>query len=294
MDTKQIKLSLLILFGLVVLSYGFLIYAQENTATTSNVFTNTSAVNSDSNLTKSVAKQVSALIQNASGDNPEISLEQVRSLIDDSLNQAATAEDILQIDTSQLKINKQNYNNLSSAKAKAKMKEGFTKYLASLFYIFSSNSPQPITSSKDVASVISLMTNSMVSAVSRENLNSISELSASGKRISEQLKDVEIPEKMVDLHIKAMLYAKRAEALNSLLAPNPDDPLKELSNLAQVEGFVESLAAFADEINVKMDEYEVNFIDPEVQDNLKKIGVPDLTNNDNTENLLNTQNDSAQ
>lgn len=292
MDTKQIKLSLLILFGLVVLSYGFLIYAQENTATTSNVFTNTSAVNSDSNLTKSVAKQVSALIQNASGDNPEISLEQVRSLIDDSLNQAATAEDILQIDTSQLKINKQNYNNLSSAKAK--MKEGFTKYLASLFYIFSSNSPQPITSSKDVASVISLMTNSMVSAVSQENLNSISELSASGKRISEQLKDVEIPEKMVDLHIKAMLYAKRAEALNSLLAPNPDDPLKELSNLAQVEGFVESLAAFADEINVKMDEYEVNFIDPEVQDNLKKIGVPDLTNNDNTENLLNTQNDSAQ
>jgi len=291
MSIKQIKLSLLILLGLIVSSYGFLIYAQENTATTGNVFTGESTATPDSNMTKDVARQVSTLMQNASGDNPEISMEQVRSLIDASLNQTSAADDISKIDTSQLKINKQNYNKLSSIKAKAKMKEDFTKYIASIFYIFSSNSPQPITSSKDISSVISSMTNSIASAVSQENLNPISELSASGKRISEQLKDVEIPEKMIDLHVKAIVYAKHAENLNELLAPNPDDPLRELSNLGQLGGFIESLAAFSDEINSKMDEYGIDFADQEIQTGLKKVGVPDLINNTDTEILSNTQNE---
>jgi hypothetical protein len=56
-------------------------------------------------------------------------------------------------------------------------------------------------------------------------------LSQTGEKTLDQLKYIEVPEEMVPLHTKGMVFAKYAMQLKDSVAPDPEDPLGEIVNL---------------------------------------------------------------
>lgn len=277
MKIESIKSSLLILVMLVVASFAFLAVAEENATSTASVFAKKETVSSD-NLTQNMAQKIIEATNNADSENPGVSTDQLQSIIEAAIDQNADNNDVSSdVDMSQLKIKKQNYSGFSSKKAKEKEKEDFIKYIASLYYVFSSNSPQPITSSSDISKAITSTTESIIYAISKESPQAVRDLSASGEKISEQLRSLEVPEKLVDLHVKAIVYAENTATLQKYIAPATNDPVKKLVNLGKLQGFIESLSSFSEEVNSRMDEYGVTYEDPEIKNKLDKLGLPELT-----------------
>lgn len=107
--------------------------------------------------------------------------------------------------------------------------------------------------------------------------SSLEDLKKSGEKMLEQLKEVEVPEEMVDTHMKAMSYALYSQQLEELIKPNADDPLKDLSNFSKIQSFIDSLSQFSDDIQTKFNEYDVKYDD--VKDKLKDYGI-DVPQND--------------
>jgi len=319
MKNKNIKLTFLLLGGLIISSFAFFVSAQQNSNTNNNVFLDSdqdglsdqeekaygtdpynadtdsdsysdgteiktgydplkpapgdkiikeespiakpATVSNQENLTTKISSQVAAVIDNPTGDKA-VTIDEVQGILDNALNPQDTEVVLPEISKDDFKIIKQDYKKLSAEKRKEKMKEDFISYATALSYIFSTNSPKPITSSSDLTSVLNYFGQQIVSAISTRNPAVLKSLSQSGERMLEQMKEVEVPEDLVDLHIKGTQFAKYAMQLQTSLAPNEEDPFTDILNLSRVQSLVSVTENFAFELGSKLTEYGFSLDEP--------------------------------
>lgn len=274
MKTKHIKLSLLILTGLVILSYGFLISAQEGFNSTANVFTPAAKQDAptDLNLTKDVARKLSALTTSSDPADQQISLESLQKSIDASLNQKFSETDLPEISSDSIKIKKQKYKGTAD-QIKAKKKEDFANYMVAVYYVLSSNSPKPITSNSDVISTFNSLVFDIATSIGSRQSSALDEIQKSGEKMFTQLQDIEVPEDLIDLHLKGLKFAQYTMSIKNDVASNDADPLLDLSNLARMESFVGTLSGFFEEAQNKFTEYGINYDDLLMQ-KINMLGAP--------------------
>lgn len=282
MNAKQIKLSLLILFGLIVLSYGFLIYAQENSDSSTNILSPTTS-DSTPNLTKEVAQKISAITANANTDS-EVTVDEIKNIVDSSLAAQNTEVSLPNISLDEIKIKKQDYSKYSEAVAKEKEKNDAIVYTAGLFYIFNSNSTKPVNSISEMPTFFTSLANVVIPVITTGDTSSLDSLADSSKKISEQLGDIEVPEKFVDTHIKLMQFTQYATTIKTMLASqNSDDPLKALSNLSKFSGILESALNFSTEAAQLFKDY-IPENDPLMASQLEKYGIATDTDTETAAN----------
>ncbi len=234
-----------------------------------NTTTNASASQDSTNLTMTVAKKISGLTtQQADPSNPQVSSDQIQTIVDEALTSQNQNVDLPQIDKSTIHIKKQDY---PKSQREAKKKEDFSEYIAKVFYIFTSNSPLPITSSSDITSAMTQVVQQIISSLSTQNSSSLNSLSTSGETILKQLGEMEVPEDLVDLHIKAMQYATYSASLKDMVNTDQTDPLASVVNFSKIGAFVQSLSSFSSDAQSKLDEYDVDYSD--IQDKVKSLGV---------------------
>jgi len=228
------------------------------------------------NLTKTVAQKISTMASQSGSNGQSISVSDVQQLVDDTINNSKdSANNLPPIDPSEIKIKKNTYKNLSPEKAKQQQKEDFAKYITSVSYILASNSPRPITSSTDVTSVMTSVIQSISTSISKQSSTYVNDLTGNAEKTLEQLKDIEVPEEFVDIHTKALQFAKYSVSLKDALNSTPDDPLSDLANLSKIEGFAESLDSFMTETQTKLDEYGLTY-DDTVKKAMQSAGLPVL------------------
>ncbi|MFA6383615.1 MAG: hypothetical protein WCX17_04310 [Parcubacteria group bacterium] len=274
MKTKNFKLSLLVLTGLVILSYGFLISAQEGFNSTSNVLTNTTnnADQTSNNLTKQVAQKLSTIATNSDPASQQISLETLQKNINESVSETFSESDLPKISPDSIKIKKQDYKG-TSEQIKAKKKEDVVNYMIAIYYILSSNSPKPITSNSDVLATFNSLIFDVVSSIGTRQSAALDHIQKSGEKMLAQMQDIEVPEELIDLHIKGLKFAQYAMSIKSTISPNTDDALLDLSNLAKLEGFVEAISSFFGEAQNKFTEYGIDYDDLMMQ-KINNLGAP--------------------
>lgn len=197
-------------------------------------------------------------------------MEDLQNLISPAL-EGQMQTTLPEISRDEITIKEQNYGNLSEEKAKEQRGEDFYDYIASVLYIFASNSPKPITSSNDISSVISQISQQIITAVGSRNAEALADLSKSGEEILKQMKAMEVPEDLVDIHIKAMQYAMYAQSLKDFISPSAEDPLKDIANLAQVGALAQNLMSFSSDIQEKMSQYNIDY--SKVQEKVNAFGV---------------------
>ena len=232
----------------------------ENTAISSALLKGGIASPGGENMTEEVINKLSALVDGSSPEGgQEVSLEDLQDIIEETLNSKVTETTLPQINEDEIKIKKQNYAKLSSEKRKAQEKEDFTKYAAAVTYILSSNSPSPITSESDLKSATGSIAQKIISALTTRNPAILEDISKSGEKTLAQMKDVEVPESLVDLHVKGLAFAKYALTLKDSVTPNLADPVSDLVKFSQMQSFMETLNSFGSEIQDKATRYGIVF-----------------------------------
>lgn len=224
------------------------------------------------NLTAELAQKISDIIVNAGADNQNITLDQVQDLIADAANAEVAPDELPKITIDNIKIKKQDYGNLSAEKSEAKKKEDFTSYIAGLSYVFSSNSPTPITSDTDISKLSSSFTTQMVAAITTGNLSSAQEIIASEEKILQQMQGLEVPEDLVDLHIKGLQLAEYASEMKEKIMPNENDPVSTITNYSKIQNLIDLMSAYAGDVQAKFSQYGLAY-DDAIQGKLKDFGV---------------------
>lgn len=225
------------------------------------------------NLTRAVAKKISNITESSNPEDQEISLEEVQSLMEESLlNTQSSSEELPDVDPKEILIKEQNYSQYSPEAAKKKKTEDFLDYVISIYYILSSNSPQPITSGSDITGLAGSLSSQITSAVVTRNPKALEDLSVAGEKILDQMKDVEVPQDLVETHIKGLRFAKYAILLRDSLSPKEGDPLSDIADLSKIQGFLENLISFSENVQKKFNEYDWEYND-ELKTRLKDYGL---------------------
>ncbi len=251
---------------------------QEETATVSAPApTVLGATTDEDNLTQKVSEKMTALIeekQNAGTDpttEPAISVADVQDAINEVMDQNLKEITLPEVSIKDIKIKEQNYSKLDAEEAKSKKREDFANYASSIFYIFSSNSPQPITSGSDINKFAQYFQEVLGSAITSRSASSLDDLEKSGDNMVEQLKNIEVPVEVADLHLQALRYALGAKEMKTLINPSVNDPLKDAANLTQFSNFMNESTLFFEEMGQKLEEY--GLADDEMAERLKTLGV---------------------
>ena len=250
--------------------------ASTATATATDTGQTDTAVASNGNLTEQVAQKITELSTKTTSDDQQISMDEITSLVDQSMSGTGTVITLPEISPDDIKVKKQNYSKLSDKEATAKKKEDLMNYTVAIYYILSSNSPEPITSTNDITSISGAITQNIISAMDSRDTKSLEKLSTSGEKMLEQMKQVEVPEELVSIHTKAMSYALYAKELKNSITPKTDDPLGDIANMTKVSGLLSSLASFSTEIGDKFNEYGLTY-DDAMQKKLEELGASSIT-----------------
>lgn len=259
---------------------------QEETATVSAPApTVLGATTDEDNLTQKVSEKVAELMeeqQTFAADNTTLtddststgtlSAEDLQSAIDEIISQNVTEDPLPEISASDIKIKKQDYDKLSDEEKADRKKEDFAVYVASMFYIFSSNSPTPITSGNDFSKISSTIQNQIVQAISSRDSSLLNDWAESGKNMLEQMKEVEVPEELADTHIHALRMALYAENAKSYINSSSNDPILDITKLTKLGNFVNEAQVFFDETSTKLKEYGITY-DDDLKQRLKTQGV---------------------
>ncbi|MFA7319288.1 MAG: hypothetical protein WC022_01690 [Parcubacteria group bacterium] len=220
------------------------------------------------NMTAQLAQKISGLAKKTDPNNPQTSSDEIQKIVNDALDSKDTSVTLPQIDPATIHTKKQNY---SKSTAEEKKKEDFFDYITSVIYIFTSNSSVPITSASDITSAASQTAQQILYSLSSQDPTALNNLSTSGEAILGQLQEMEVPEDLVDLHIKAMQYATYAKDLKDSIKANPNDPMANIVNYSKIGAFIQSLSSFASDAQGELDKYDVSYDD--IQARAKSMGI---------------------
>jgi hypothetical protein len=218
----------------------------------------TAAVQDEENVTDEVAAKIDKLM-NEKGDSEDktVLMSDVQSLVEETIK--TKTEDVVlpEISADEIKIKEQDYAKLSPEEQTQKKKEDFLNYATAATYIISSNSPTPVTSADDLTSITSSFAQQISSALNSQSPKVLDDLSQTGEKTLDQLKYIEVPEEMVPLHTKGLMFSKYALQLKDNIAPDPEDPLGEIVNFSKMQGLAESFLVFSLELQSKASQYGV-------------------------------------
>ncbi|EKE18586.1 MAG: hypothetical protein ACD_9C00289G0002 [uncultured bacterium] len=190
------------------------------------------------------------------GDEP-ITTDDIKGFVETEISSKMgdqiTFETLPEIDTAQIKVLKQDYAHLSEANKKAALRKDFNKYLEQVLYLLISNSPNTISSKSDLATQNEEFFRHM-SDLSSPNAD-LTYFKDLGNRVEitiPQMNNIEVPETMIDLHVKFLRLAKGLLTLRDVPNNNNNDPLGRMLVLAKAKDFI---ALYSDFFTIAFQDY---------------------------------------
>lgn len=225
---------------------------------TSTPRTSTSQTGSE-NLTEKVSSEIAGMLQNTNKNGQAVSLEDINTSVDKVLS-GNTEEIILpEIDIKNIKIKKLP-KNLSDKKKLEQEKKDALEYLTVLSYLVANNSPKTFQTQNDFSTILNNLSVESIAGLASGNTQSLEDLSKRGEKMLTELKDMEVPEKMLDIHVKALQMAEYAMQLKGELKPTDTDPLGQIAVLSKAQGFFGSVAGLVADMQKKLTDYGIEEI----------------------------------
>ncbi|NTW29999.1 MAG: hypothetical protein HGA33_01840 [Candidatus Moranbacteria bacterium] len=216
------------------------------------------------NLTEEVSKKIANIVKssesNAEG-NTEVGLEELNALAQE-IALGGSEEIILpEIDLSLIRIKDQSYPKMSAEKREDRIREDIVEYLTTVSYIFANNSPKPFGSEEELESISDSLIDEAISSFSSGSLSRLQSFASNGESMLSEIEQVEVPEEMLDVHVKALKLAKYATSLKDEVAVSDvDDPVKTIRTLSKSQGFLNVVISFVADVQSKIEQYEIEEI----------------------------------
>lgn len=213
-----------------------------------------SSEDSSGNMTEDLSNQIAALMSSEEFGEGGISMDKINALIESALAKEITFDDLPTIDQSSIKILKQDYSGFSEEKQARKKKEDNENYLSAIFYITANNSPRSIASEDEIRSFSDEIISKIPSVTSSEaGIDYFTDLADRGAKTLEELNKLEVPEDMLELHIKGLQLATYGVSLKNKVSINNSDPIASIVSLSQVEKFLALITDFSTEVEGKLE-----------------------------------------
>ncbi|MFZ2187301.1 MAG: hypothetical protein WAV46_01600 [Candidatus Moraniibacteriota bacterium] len=211
------------------------------------------------NLTEQVSGEIATLLKSTDQNGQTISLDDINNSVDKVMSGNVETVILPDIDMKEIKI-KSLPKNLNKKKQAEQEKKDAIEYLTVLAYLVANNSPKMFQTESDLGGLLNNLSTESISALASGNTQPLDDLSKKGEKILGELKDIEVPEKMVDVHVKALQMAKYAMQLKGELRPSDTDPLGQIAVLSKAQGFFGSITGLADEVQKKLADYGIEEI----------------------------------
>lgn len=210
------------------------------------------------NLTQDVSQEIANIITEKSGTGEEISLEDLDEKVNEILSGKGAEVVLPPVDIKGLKVKNPVSKNLPEEERKAKEKEQAVKYLTAMAYIFANNAPQKFSNEEELATSMSLLSGQLMNSLASKNKEMITNLADNGRETLKQAKDVEVPDHMLPLHIKALQLAEYAITLEKEVGEAQADPLSEISDMMKIQSLLSATVSYVAEVEAKMKEYGIS------------------------------------
>jgi hypothetical protein len=217
------------------------------------------------NLTADLSQEIASVINQNTSAGEEITLDELDERVNELLSGKGAEVVLPPIDVKGLKVKNPVSKNLSDEDRKEKEKEQAVKYLTAMAYIFANNAPQKFTNEEELATSMSLMSGQIMSSLSSKNQELITSLADNGRETLKQAKDVEVPDHMLPLHIKALQLAEYAISLESEVKAREADPLAEIADMMKIQSLLAATVGYVAEVEDKMKDYGISDDDLPIQ-----------------------------
>lgn len=218
---------------------------------------------SKENLTKKISTEVARLAQEK-GAGDSISLEDVDSMVSTAIGDGEAIElPTVADDEIKVRLLSKKDKKLSGDERKKKEEQYIVEYLTSMAYIIANNSPSAFQTEDQLKSISQDVVNQSNNALLLGDFSYIADISKNGEKVLEQIRGVEVPEAMVETHLKALRMAKYAVSLKDELVSvqsNTEDPLQNISTLSKIQGFMNTSVLFIGEFQGKLTEYGIDTV----------------------------------
>lgn len=216
-----------------------------------NVSTTSDRTSNDASQTTAFSQDLASFIQSKNGS---VSVTDMNTFVNEQLEKtmsesASVSFDTLpEIDRSQIKILDQDYPDLSEKKRKEEIKNDATKYLQKMGYLLINNAPTPILSADDYATFQEEFSSHLVglsgSETSAADLNYFADLGNRVEIFLSQAATIEVPETMLEMHIKFLRLAKGLLTIGDFSQTSFNDPMVQVSVSTKISAYAKMYVDF--------------------------------------------------
>jgi len=216
------------------------------------------------NITEQTSQQIAAVVKNASTGSDGTAAVSLSDL--DSLSQQITGNDstgivLPEIDKSTILVKDQSYGNLSKAKKQEHIRQDVIEYLTTIGYIFANNSPKQFKTQDELTSMAQSYVSDAITSMSMGNYSQLQNLTANGDKMLKEIQAVEVPQQMMDIHVKALQLATYASTLkNEVATSSQDDPIGTMKSLSKSQGLLNVMISFVSEVQTQLSKYQIDQI----------------------------------
>lgn len=212
-------------------------------------------------LTDQVSAQIAIMVQDeTTGELKDVSVEDINATVQNIMSQSDQEIILPEIDMATIKIKKVS-EKLKGKDRVAQEKEDSIEYLTVMAYVLANNFPKKFRTQNDFASMLTSFGTESMTAITLGNTKYLEDLAKSGKKILAETKDIEVPETMIDVHVKAIKMAQYSMTLKDEVKTGGEtDPMGTIASLSKVQGFFGVVADFSQEIFGRLDDLGIKEI----------------------------------
>lgn len=178
-----------------------------------------------------------------SKDGQSVTSTDIQDFVNQQMNllsgENATIDSLPEVDSSSIKVKSESYPNLNEEDKKKAVLLDVSRYIATVGYLLASNAPQTITTNEDVATFgDDFLAHLSTITQSSPDYQYFYALGDKLDIFLVQLADIEVPENMLDIHVKLMRIGKGILALRDLPIPGQDDPIGKIILLGKAQNMI--------------------------------------------------------
>ncbi len=190
---------------------------------------------SDTNLTESASNEVVKMLSQTTGT--AINMNDISASIETLLQQTSVDVEVPEVKKEDVKVKAVKCKSSDSEeKCTERKKDATEEYLTVLAYLVANNSPVPLNATSDLEVLSSTVLKETSQAFSLGSFSFLKEASTKADTFLTGLKDVEVPENMLETHIKALRLGLFARKLSEEYEQKTDDPISQIALLGELQG----------------------------------------------------------
>jgi hypothetical protein len=193
--------------------------------------------------------------------NPTFSADDLSLVAQNALQSTDITEELPAIRDDEVKLLPPvSEKGLEPEEVKEKQKKEIEKYLASLAFVFASNAPFTIDQPENLAPSLEKEQGDLLTALTTGNKTKIDDYAQKARAGIEQIKKIEVPYVLEDLHKSALQLAIYTMDLKDKAVVDPNDPLKSLTAFSSLQAVGQAAMKLGQEMQSVAEQYGISYI----------------------------------